>query len=121
MRFFTHTSRVYLGRLFKVRQNVRELLPRLGRLDLDCQLASSVQVTTHIGTGDTGESHASLDLVQLLALGDDVMDVLQESSGDSTGVGSVGVQGLDDLLNGNGGVASPPGVKVGRGADKGVA
>jgi hypothetical protein len=76
---------------------------------------------TYIATGDTGEPHAALDLVQDLPLSDHVVHVLQKPRRDGAGITGVGVEGLDDLLDGDRGVADAPGVVVGRSADEGVA
>jgi hypothetical protein len=65
--------------------------------------------------------HRSLDLIQDLVLLDDIVDILHEASSDSSGITGVGVKGLDDFLDGDGGVAGPPSVVVGRGADECVA
>lgn len=64
--------------------------------------------------------HAALNVNQKLALDNDVVDILQKSSSDGARVAGVGMQGLDNLLNSDRSVPGPPGVKVGRGADKGV-
>ena len=50
-----------------------------------------------------------------------VVHLLQDASSDGARVGGVGVQGLDDLFDGDGGFADTPGVIIGRGADEGVA
>jgi hypothetical protein len=47
--------------------------------------------------------------------------VLQKPRRDGAGVTGVGVEGLDDLFDGDGGVADAPGVVVGGSADEGVA
>jgi hypothetical protein len=78
-------------------------------------------LSTYIGSGDASELHGPLDVGELLALGNEVVHVLKDTSGDGPRVSGVGVEGLDDLLDGDGGVAGSPGVKVGRSADERVA
>jgi len=84
-------------------------------------MTSGIRVMTHIGTGDAGESHASLDLIQLFALSDNVVNILQDTGGNGSSIAGVGVQGLDDFLDGDWGVAGSPGVEISRSADEGVA
>ena len=76
---------------------------------------------THLFPGDTSESHRSLNLIQELVLLDDIMYILHQSSGNSSGVTSVGVKGLDDFLDCYGGMTGSPSIVVGRGADQSVA
>jgi hypothetical protein len=78
-------------------------------------------VRTHLFPGDTSESHRSLDLVQEFVLLDDIIYILHQPSGDSSGITSVGVESLDDFLDCYGGMAGSPGIVVGRGTDEGVA
>lgn len=47
--------------------------------------------------------------------------LLEDAGGDGARVARVGVEGLDHLLNGDGGLSDTPGVVVGGGADEGVA
>jgi len=48
-------------------------------------------------------------------------DLLEDTGRDGARVAGVGVQRLDDLLDGDRGLADAPGVVVGRCADEGVA
>lgn len=50
-----------------------------------------------------------------------IVHSLQDARSDGTRVASVGVKGLDDFLDGNGGLSYAPRVIVGSGADEGVA
>lgn len=75
---------------------------------------------TYIRSGDTRKSHATLNLVELLALRYDIVHVLKKTRCDGSSVPCVGVKSLDDFLDGDWSVACPPGVKVGRGTDKRV-
>lgn len=75
---------------------------------------------THLALGDAGPLHAPLGSRQL-ASRNVVVHLLQDARSDGARVGGVGVQGLDDLFDGNGGFADTPGVVVGRSADEGVA
>jgi len=76
---------------------------------------------THLFPGDTSESHRSLNLIQELVLLDDIMYILHQSSGNSSSVSGVGVEGLDDFLDCHGRMAGSPGIIVGRGTDQSVA
>jgi hypothetical protein len=49
------------------------------------------------------------------------VDLLEDAGGDGARVARVGVEGLDDLLDGDGGLSDAPGVVVGRRADERVA
>ena len=49
------------------------------------------------------------------------MNILQKTSSDGSSIAGVGVQGLDDFLDGDRGMTGPPSVKVGGSTDQGVA
>lgn len=76
--------------------------------------------STHVRAGDAGKLHAAADLGELASL-DVGSDLLEDTGGDGTRVAGVGVENLDDLLDGDGGLSDAPGVVVGRGTDEGVA
>ena len=123
--------------LMEIRQDERILL--LGflglRLDISTVLVAKqsqqsrnevkpvkrVTRTTHISPSDTGESHASFNLVQFFTLLNDIMHILQDSSCDGSRVSSVGVESLDHFFDCDGCVACSPSVEVGRSTDQGVA
>ena len=75
----------------------------------------------HISTGDTGESHRSLNFVELCTLGDDLVNILEKTSSDGSGITGVGVEGLDDLLDRYRGLSDSPSIVIGGCTDQGVA
>jgi hypothetical protein len=107
--------------LREVRQDEAQLLSSSFGLNLYNQLTFRETGATHLLSGDTSELHRSLDLVQDLVLLDDIVDILHETSSDSSGITGVGMEGLDDFLNGDGGVTGSPSVVVSRGTDECVA
>lgn len=75
---------------------------------------------THILPGDTGKLHRALDVGQGLAFDNNIVNILQDTSSNGTGVAGVGVEDLDDFLDSHGIVAGSPSVKVRGSADEGV-
>lgn len=90
----------------EIRQNVRKLLPSGLWLD--------------VLPGDTGKLHGALDVGQDFAFGNNIVNILKDTSSNGAGVAGIGVKDLDDFLNGDGLVAGSPSVKVCGSADEGV-
>lgn len=80
-----------------------------------------LEYETHLLPGDTSKLHRSLDLIQNLVLLDDIVDILHETCGDSSGITGVGVESLDYFLDCHGSMAGSPSIVVGRSTDEGVA
>jgi hypothetical protein len=114
-------SRVWRSLVREVRQDERQLLPSSLGLDLFISTFPSLKLWTHLFPGNTSESHRPLDLIQEFVLLNNIVNILHQSSGDSSGITSVGVESLDDFLDCYGGMAGSPGIIVGRSTDQSVA
>jgi hypothetical protein len=114
-------SRVWRNLVREVGEDERQLLPSSLWLDLIISSTQAMTASTHLLPGDTSESHRPLDLIQELVLLDNIVNILHQPSGDSSGITSVGVESLDDFLDCYGGMAGSPGIVVGRSTDQSVA
>jgi hypothetical protein len=114
-------SRVRRNLVLEVGKDERQLLPSSLGLDLLISTTRAMTASTHLLPGNTSESHRSLDLIQELVLLDNIVNILHQPSGDSSGITSVGVESLDDFLDCYGGMAGSPGIVVGRSTDQSVA